>query len=1024
MSMTKNGKIMRFNFNLREIILLLFFALIFFNAPSFAENSEIIYDRCSLMKMSGTKVGYFCTVQRQKIQNGTKYIITDRHFEQSIKRLGKTVKIIQDTNYVEEKESGNPVSFSSNMQSVDELIKVAGKFLTLHNVKADFDVNGVKTSKEVILKDKILFPYAIDNLYRYSEAKTVKYSTIEHGIDLREIKIETKKLEQESLSADGLNNKYNKYEVSLNILPGVKNYEWRDKNGRVVKEYDSLFKIELILANKNDVLNASYDNDNDFLSQNLISVNKPIGNPDLIDQINYKIKVFNVSTNNLFINDERQKITQVKDNEIYLKINTEKPETQKFPYPLETKELEEYLKNGPFIMPDSNKISDAAKLISSGETDAYVISKKMEKWVYDYLTGKDYSLDFANAVQVFETRAGDCTEHSVLLASLLRAAGIPSKVVVGLIYTDTPKPSFGYHMWVRAYVGKWVNLDAAMPYKNFVPIHIAMTESTLNNLSDRSDMLINLLKSFSNIKIEVLNADLPVVSKLDNGLFRVNLENDSGDSVIIENVNKQSKQDDTNYSGVNIVSLSGNNEQDPARSAYYNFIKGNIKQSLDDFKASYDSVSAEDDFGYMKLGLKLSGLGFFNLASKAFDNVKDKNIWDLQINNAKNLYFPAINYSPADEIVAAEAISKIDFQNLPQDGINLINKNKNIFRSDDYAYYLLAKAHIIQNKNSQAQKDIENAIKINPKNLTYKMERAIIFIKRNSYKSAERELNNIKKIAAQENIIDPSFKQQLDEQNYWLKFKNERNNPAKSKFYKAKYYEAKNEYDNALDVLNSISAGENKAYIYETIGNIYLKTRQRDKAKTNFLKALSLDKNNASAFAGIGEVYLLEGKEREALDNYGKSLSIRPESVDVKLKIAEIYENLGQEEEALNYYRAILLDYPLNYDANYKIGLMYLKAGDFSEAKKLFKKAVSVDPMFSLIWLNLAGIEISQKNYPEAERCLKAISYIDDKNPYYYYYTGLINKARGNFDSARENFDKAIELKPDFKEVNQALERL
>ena len=1023
-----------------KYLIMSIFIILSLSSSALAANSEIIYDNCSVIKVFGVKTGYFCGIQRKKTENNKKYIVTDRHFEQKIKRLNNTIQIIQDTNYVEE-ASGRPVSFSLNSISSGENTKISGNFISDDEISINSDVNGVKTSKNIKFKDKILFPYAIDNLYRYSDNKIVNYATIEPGLDLRTIKIKTENQGQENLSADGLNHNYSKYKVSINILPGITSYEWRDRDGQVVKEVTSLFKIEQVRVNKNEIKDIS--GDFDVFSGSLIPVDKTLTDLDSIDQISYKMTVSDDSAANLFLQDERQKITQLNSNIVYLKINSQKPETQNYVYPIEKKGFEEYLKSGPFIMPHSDKISGIAKTLSAGETDAYVISKKMENWVYNNITNKNYSLNFANAVQVLETKSGDCTEHAVLLASLLRAAGIPSKVVVGLIYTDIPQSSFGYHMWTKAYIGenelskekqsssfntpalqnKWIDLDATLTYKNFVPTHIAMAETSLNNLSDRADLLINVLKSFSSIKIEILNADKPVISKLNNGILKINFGNASGSEFLtIKNNLIAGELDD---SGIKNISLSGFDEKDYVRSAFYNFIKGDVQKSLNDFNIYYNSISGNDDFSYMRLGLKLSGLGFFNLASKSFEKVKDKNIWGLQINSTKNIYFPKKKYSTSDEMLISEALSKIKFQNLPESGVALINKYKNKFQNDDYAHYLLAKAYITGNKLDFAQNELKKVVKLNPENLTYKMEQVKIYVQQNSYKSAEKELDLIKEIANKKQIKDKAFWQDFNEQNYWLKFKSERKNPLKSKYYKAKYYETKNEYNLALEILNGILPGNtDKVYIFETMGNIYLKRNQLDKAKQNFQKVLALDGKNISALAGLGKIHFSEGNNQAALEKYKKALEIEPDNSELKLKTAEIYEILGQEEEAYNNYRTVLQDVSLNLEANYNIGMMYLRAGDVGEAEKFLKKALSADPLHSLIWIDLAGIEITKENYSVAESYLKPVSYMDEKNAYYYYYSGLINKAQGNFDMAKENFDKAIELNPNFNDANQALKRL
>ncbi len=65
---------------------------------------------------------------------------------------------------------------------------------------------------------------------------------------------------------------------------------------------------------------------------------------------------------------------------------------------------------------------------------------------------------FSSAVETLNSGFGDCGEHAVLLAALLRAAGIPARVVMGLVYMESGK-GYYYHVWVSAYTGKWIFAD-------------------------------------------------------------------------------------------------------------------------------------------------------------------------------------------------------------------------------------------------------------------------------------------------------------------------------------------------------------------------------------------------------------------------------------------------------------------------------------------------------------------------------------------------------------------------------------
>ena len=66
----------------------------------------------------------------------------------------------------------------------------------------------------------------------------------------------------------------------------------------------------------------------------------------------------------------------------------------------------------------------------------------------------------APADHVARTLRGDCTEFAMLGAAMCRAAGVPSRTAIGLVYhTDrlgTPKLS--YHMWMEVKAEKRVNL--------------------------------------------------------------------------------------------------------------------------------------------------------------------------------------------------------------------------------------------------------------------------------------------------------------------------------------------------------------------------------------------------------------------------------------------------------------------------------------------------------------------------------------------------------------------------------------
>lgn len=69
------------------------------------------------------------------------------------------------------------------------------------------------------------------------------------------------------------------------------------------------------------------------------------------------------------------------------------------------------------------------------------------------------SVDGFSALDVLSSRRGECQGHSYLYAALARAAGIPTRVANGLVYS-APHAGFLYHTWAESVLGgEWRALD-------------------------------------------------------------------------------------------------------------------------------------------------------------------------------------------------------------------------------------------------------------------------------------------------------------------------------------------------------------------------------------------------------------------------------------------------------------------------------------------------------------------------------------------------------------------------------------
>jgi hypothetical protein len=119
--------------------------------------------------------------------------------------------------------------------------------------------------------------------------------------------------------------------------------------------------------------------------------------------------------------------------------------------------LKKWLKPGMAIQSDNPKIVELAKKLRGAMTDPCAIVTEFNHYVYSHLQKRNTAV-FSNALETLNAGYGDCGEHAVLLTALLRAAGVPARVALGLLYVDSRK-QYLYHAQVLAYAGEWLLAD-------------------------------------------------------------------------------------------------------------------------------------------------------------------------------------------------------------------------------------------------------------------------------------------------------------------------------------------------------------------------------------------------------------------------------------------------------------------------------------------------------------------------------------------------------------------------------------
>ncbi len=153
--------------------------------------------------------------------------------------------------------------------------------------------------------------------------------------------------------------------------------------------------------------------------------------------------------------------------------------------------LDEYLKETMFIQSKDPAIVSLTKDIIRDEKDKLKRTRLIYEWVYKNIK-KVPVISLPMATEVLRTRQGDCNEHTTLFTALARAAGIPSRVAIGLTYKDG---FFYYHAWPEVYLNKWVAIDPTLGQFPADASHIRL-------LTGDIDKQLQILAIIGKLKIE------------------------------------------------------------------------------------------------------------------------------------------------------------------------------------------------------------------------------------------------------------------------------------------------------------------------------------------------------------------------------------------------------------------------------------------------------------------------------------------------------------------------------------------
>lgn len=441
------------------------------------------------------------------------------------------------------------------------------------------------------------------------------------------------------------------------------------------------------------------------------------------------------------------------------------------------------------------------------------------------------------------------------------------------------------------------------------------------------------------------------------------------------------------------------------------FMQSNVRSSYQDFRNLIDNVKPSD-YIYMRLTQEMAAIGFFNLAELAMSKIQDEEISSLLEDDVKIFYFPSYKLTHKDQLYLAEIFSNIMYNDQSREATRELMKQSSLLSESDYANYLVAFGCMKNGDIKQAEKSIDTAISKNPKNLNYKRLRAEILAQSDKPKEGLKGLDALDS----KEINTVVFDKELHSSQQYILYKTAKNDYWK-KYHLAYYYYDENELNKALRVLQSSISGKkniNKE-VYALTAKVYFDMKEFEKAQDYALKSIDIDNSHVTALIVLGDI-AFRNKDYKLAEIYYKKASGKDKSYSAEIKLAKTYQQLDNLKKAKEIYAKVLKVSSSAYEAYYQMALL-----EKDRETTYLKKAVAINPNFKDGWLDLARVEIAQEDYDKALSFLGIAKYIDENDFRYYYYLGLVLKNKGLTADARKNFEKSLNLNPDYDLAKEEL---
>jgi len=396
------------------------------------------------LSLRGTRVGYshtsYAWVDGQAV--------TTVHEEMSVQRMGSTMKSTSEEVF-RESADGQPLSFHYESRAGSHT--VVDGVITDGKVRATIKHGGRTSEKVLPLDPEVRFPVALDRQFRqHTLAAGLKFS--DKHLSLSTCTVSA--IDYTVLGKEAIDGKeYWKVRSVTRGTGGFEQFVYIDDNWETRRMDFVGLGMRADRATKAQALEATTGQSEDILSSAGLPADVLLLRPRRLTELAVKVRARTGNLEGLEFASDYQTSAQAGQDTVLVRVKPPALTGEA------TRDVEpEYLSANDYMHVNDTKIVDTARRVVGSATGAEAV-RKLRNWVATRVQAGG-EVAFGTDLEALNSGRGDCTERAVLLASLCRAAGIPSKLVYGFAYSHGV---FIGHCWNEVRLdGRWIPADAAL----------------------------------------------------------------------------------------------------------------------------------------------------------------------------------------------------------------------------------------------------------------------------------------------------------------------------------------------------------------------------------------------------------------------------------------------------------------------------------------------------------------------------------------------------------------------------------